>query len=126
MLKRLSLALFCASLLPLSAHAASYDCTRADTAAEIAVCSNPSLNRMDEELAVEYRSLLNRLPPIMDHGRRCRTLHSGHNCADNPGRVFAAGIVVCHNHPVGQPLGNLAHQRSLAGIPVAAATKYAP
>ncbi len=63
MLKRLSLALFCASLLPLSAHAASYDCTRADTAAEIAVCSNPSLNRLDEELAVEYRSLLNRLPP---------------------------------------------------------------
>ena len=63
MLKRLSLALFRASLLPLSAHAASYDCTRADTAAEIAVCSNPSLNRLDEELAVEYRSLLNRLPP---------------------------------------------------------------
>ena len=63
MLKRLSLALFGASLLPLSAQAASYDCTRADTAAEIAVCSNPTLNRLDEDLAVQYRSLLNRLPP---------------------------------------------------------------
>ena len=63
MIKRLSLALFCAGLLPLGAQAASYDCTRADTAAEIAVCANPSLNRLDEDLAVQYRSLLNRLPP---------------------------------------------------------------
>ncbi len=63
MIKRLSLALFCVGLLPLGAQAASYDCTRADTAAEIAVCANPSLNRLDEDLAVQYRSLLNRLPP---------------------------------------------------------------
>ena len=63
MLKCLSLALFGVSLLPLAAQAASYDCTRASTAAEIAVCSNPSLNRMDEDLAVLYRSVLNRLPP---------------------------------------------------------------
>ena len=40
-----------------------YDCTRADTAAEIAVCDNPGLNRMDEDMAVLYRSLLNQLPP---------------------------------------------------------------
>ncbi|MGB2682860.1 MAG: lysozyme inhibitor LprI family protein [Candidatus Competibacter sp.] len=63
MLKPWSLAFFCASLLPLAATAASYDCTRADTAAEIAVCDNPNLNRLDEDLAVEYRSLLKRLPP---------------------------------------------------------------
>ncbi|HRX59952.1 MAG TPA: lysozyme inhibitor LprI family protein [Candidatus Competibacter sp.] len=62
MFERLS-ALLCASLLPLAVQAASYDCTRAETAAEIAVCSNPGLNRMDEDLAVEYRSLLNQLPP---------------------------------------------------------------
>ena len=61
--KRLLLALLCAGLLPMSAHTASYDCTRADTAAEIAVCDNPALNRLDEDLAVEYRSLLRRLPP---------------------------------------------------------------
>ncbi|MBL8259320.1 MAG: DUF1311 domain-containing protein [Candidatus Competibacteraceae bacterium] len=63
MFKRWSLALLCAGALPLAAHAASYDCTRADTAAEIAVCDNPGLNRLDEDLAVQYRSLLRRLPP---------------------------------------------------------------
>ncbi|MDG4597321.1 MAG: lysozyme inhibitor LprI family protein [Candidatus Contendobacter sp.] len=63
MLKPLSLTLCCVGLLPLATFAASYDCTRASTAAEIAVCDNPSLSRMDEDLAVTYRSLLDRLPP---------------------------------------------------------------
>ena len=63
MRKSLPLTLFCVSLLPLAASAASFDCTRATTAAEIAVCDNPSLNRMDEDLAVQYRALLNQLPP---------------------------------------------------------------
>ena len=62
-LKSLSLTLCCAGLLPLAALAASYDCTRASTAAEIAVCDDPKLNRMDEDLAVTYRSLIDRLPP---------------------------------------------------------------
>lgn len=62
MFKVLSLPLLCASLLPLTAQAASYDCTRASTPAEIAVCANPELNQLDEELAVLYRSLLNDLP----------------------------------------------------------------
>lgn len=62
MFRWLSLSLLCAGLLPLSVQAASFDCTRADTAAEIAVCANPELNRLDEELAVLYRSLLNELP----------------------------------------------------------------
>ncbi|MDG4550269.1 MAG: lysozyme inhibitor LprI family protein [Candidatus Contendobacter sp.] len=62
MRKTLSLTFCCFSLLPLAALAASYDCTRASTAAEIAVCDNPDLNRMDEDLAVTYRSLLDRLP----------------------------------------------------------------
>lgn len=62
MFRWLSLSLLYAGLLPLSAQAASFDCTRADTAAEIAVCANPELNRLDEDLAVLYRSLLNELP----------------------------------------------------------------
>lgn len=61
--RRWSLTLLCAALLPLTIQAASYDCTRAATAAEIAVCDNPGLSRMDEDLAVQYRALLNRLPP---------------------------------------------------------------
>ncbi len=60
---RWSLTLLCAALLPLTAQTASYDCTRAATTTEIAVCDNPSLSRMDEDLAVQYRDLLNQLPP---------------------------------------------------------------
>ena len=64
MTRRLPLiSLLYAALLPMTALTASYDCTRATTATEIAVCDNPSLNRMDEDLAVQYRSLLNQLPP---------------------------------------------------------------
>ena len=58
----LSLSLLCVGLSPLAAQAASYDCTQATTPAEIAVCANPGLNQLDEELAVLYRSLLNSLP----------------------------------------------------------------
>lgn len=63
MFKPLAFSLFLTGLVPFVASAASFDCTRADTAAEIAVCDNPSLNRLDEDLAVEYRALLRRLPP---------------------------------------------------------------
>ena len=49
--------------LPLAASAASYDCSRATTAAEIAVCDNPGLSGLDEEMASLYRSLLYQLPP---------------------------------------------------------------
>lgn len=63
MLKPVSVLALCAVFLPLSTQAASFDCTRANTAAEIAVCDNPSLNRLDENLAIDYRNVLNRLPP---------------------------------------------------------------
>ncbi|MCB1777495.1 MAG: DUF1311 domain-containing protein [Candidatus Competibacteraceae bacterium] len=62
MLKPLSWALLYMGLLPFSAHAASYDCTQTSTSAEIAVCANPGLNRLDEDLAVLYHALLNELP----------------------------------------------------------------
>lgn len=58
-----SLMLFSIIMLPLSVQAASYDCTRAETASEVAVCDDPGLNRLDEEMAVQYRYLLNHLPP---------------------------------------------------------------
>lgn len=62
MLKPFSWALLCTGLLPFPAHTASYDCTQASTSAEIAVCANPGLNRLDEDMAVLYRSLLDELP----------------------------------------------------------------
>ncbi|MCP5158586.1 MAG: DUF1311 domain-containing protein [Gammaproteobacteria bacterium] len=62
MLKPLCLTLLCTTLTPLLVQAASYDCTQASIAAEIAVCANPGLNRLDEDLAATYRSLLHQLP----------------------------------------------------------------
>ena len=62
MLKPFSWAILCAGLLPLPAQTASYDCTQASTSVEIAVCANPRLNRLDEDLATLYRSLLRDLP----------------------------------------------------------------
>jgi uncharacterized protein len=59
----LSVAALCMGLAPVTLQAASFDCTRASAAAEIAVCSNASLNRLDEDLAVQYRSVLRNLPP---------------------------------------------------------------
>lgn len=61
--KCLSIAVLCVGIAPATLQAASFDCTRANTAAEIAVCSNASLNRLDEDLAVQYRSVLRDLPP---------------------------------------------------------------
>ena len=43
------------------AQAASYDCMAATRAAEIAVCNSSTLNRLDEDLADYYRSLLDRV-----------------------------------------------------------------
>jgi uncharacterized protein len=49
-------------LLPLSAQSASYDCSHTKTAAELAVCNNPEINRMDEEMTELYRSHIKGLP----------------------------------------------------------------
>lgn len=45
-----------------AAQAASFDCTAADSFAEITICAHSDLNYLDEELAVLYRSLIDRLP----------------------------------------------------------------
>lgn len=36
-------------------HAASFDCTKASTLVEQALCTNPKLSRLDEDIAVLYR-----------------------------------------------------------------------
>lgn len=67
MRKSRSLLLLSIAVLPLSAQAAGYDCTRAETASEIAVCDNPGLSRLDEEMTTQYRYLINTLPPHRAH-----------------------------------------------------------
>jgi uncharacterized protein len=44
------------------AHAASFDCAKANTAQERAVCDSPELNKLDEEMAAAYKSVLAEVP----------------------------------------------------------------
>jgi uncharacterized protein len=63
MIKPLVLTLLCTAWLPLSAQAASFGCLDVDTEVESAICADPDLNRMDEDLAGQYQDLLRELSP---------------------------------------------------------------
>lgn len=45
-------------VLTLSAHAASFDCAKAQTKVEHLICDNPEISKLDEELAASYKALL--------------------------------------------------------------------
>ncbi len=44
------------------AQAASFDCAMARTGSEKAICANPELGRLDEEISEAYRTLLGKVP----------------------------------------------------------------
>jgi len=46
-----------------AAHAASFDCTKAATPQEKAICASPQLSAADDRLAVAYRAVLAATPP---------------------------------------------------------------
>ncbi len=50
-------------VVAVSAHAASFDCTKAKTKVEIAICANPELSKADEEMAAAYKKAMAELPP---------------------------------------------------------------
>src|SRR5208282_2422278 len=45
------------------AHAASFDCAKAKTPQEKAICASPELNAADERMAAAYRAVLTAVPP---------------------------------------------------------------
>jgi uncharacterized protein len=55
---KLPLLLAASLLLPLSAHAASFDCKKAATSVERQICADPKLSAMDEQLGRLYRDAL--------------------------------------------------------------------
>lgn len=55
--------LFAGSLCLSGAHAASFDCGKARTAVEKAICRDPALGRLDEAIGQAYRSLLEKVEP---------------------------------------------------------------
>ena len=56
--------------------------------------------------------------------RACHGLGPGDQLGTDGGRVLAAGVVVGHDQHVGEPGGDLAHHRALAGVAVAAGTEH--
>lgn len=86
MIRPVILTLLCTAWLPLSAQAASFDCLDVDTDAESAICADPELNRMDEDLADQYKDVLSQLSPR--EARKLRQeqrswLRARDSCGDN-------------------------------------------
>ena len=51
--------IFCAcACVSISAHAASFDCNKATTQIETAICTNTELSKLDEELGKAYATAL--------------------------------------------------------------------
>ncbi|MGP1691396.1 MAG: lysozyme inhibitor LprI family protein [Giesbergeria sp.] len=65
------LLLMAASVLPLSSHAASFDCAMAKKAVEKKICSDPLLSRLDDALAANYQAMLS-----VDVGRSRKALRT--------------------------------------------------
>jgi uncharacterized protein len=49
-------------LIAASAHATSFDCSKAKTKIELAICTSPDLSKADEQMAVAYKKALTELP----------------------------------------------------------------
>jgi|HubBroStandDraft_1064217.scaffolds.fasta_scaffold08120_1 uncharacterized protein YecT (DUF1311 family) len=52
--------LLVAVLAPLGAHGASFDCSKAHTAVEKAICADPHLSSLDDQLGQAYRNVLSK------------------------------------------------------------------
>ena len=74
-------------LLCALAHAASFDCTKAKTAQEKAICGTPALSAADDQMAAAYRAWLAAAPPA---------LHDQHAVA-----VGIEAIVLLHGMAIG-------------------------
>jgi uncharacterized protein len=99
-------ALSIAGLLSLSAHAASFDCGAAHSAIEHAICNDAQLSALDSELAVAYRTALQRQGDSVDQLKaeqrqwlRMRT-SSGKIDADSLKRAYQARIAELDAMPV--------------------------
>ncbi|MGD1062097.1 MAG: lysozyme inhibitor LprI family protein [Terracidiphilus sp.] len=69
-MRKTLLALSVPFLLCALAHAASFDCTKAKTAQEKAICGTPALSAADDQMAAEYKAWLAAAPPASAAGIR--------------------------------------------------------
>lgn len=56
-------------ITPSGAYAASFDCSKAASSAEFAICGSPQLSSLDEQLSVEYKQALSRNPNVKQFQR---------------------------------------------------------
>ena len=80
-----------ALLLASSASAASFDCTKASTVVEKAICATPRLSALDEELAATYAAV--RKNPAVREGQRRWLVEERDACEDGEGCIEAAYLV---------------------------------
>ena len=75
----------------LPVEAASFDCTKAQTPFEKAICADPELSKQDTTLDIAYRTAVGGLSPaatdIMRNGQRAWLKATDFTCADAIGTV---------------------------------------
>jgi uncharacterized protein len=69
-MRKTPMALSIPFLLCVLAHAASFDCTKAKTAQEKAICGTPALSAADDQMAAAYKAWLAAAPPDWAAGIR--------------------------------------------------------
>lgn len=87
MLRRLLVALVMLGLGTVAASAASFDCKKATTPFEVAICTNPELSKADEVLAVSYQTAIGGLskPALaeMQKAQRAWLDYAQKSCTDD-------------------------------------------
>lgn len=71
------------TLLPMSASAASFDCNKARSADEKAICSDPSLSTLDDALAAAFREA-KRVDPSVVRSMSRQLLAQRRSCGSDP------------------------------------------
>ena len=94
------------------AHAASFNCARARTPQEKAICSSPSLSKADEQMAAEFLRAIAATPPKMVEGvradQRAWTREIALECP--PGRMrFGRDMAACLKQDYEQRIKGLRH-----------------
>ena len=83
-MRKTHLALGLPFLLCVLAHAASFDCTKAKTAQEKAICGTPALSAADDQMAAAYKAWLAAAQPAwaaLDVNRRARSAAAARTAA---------------------------------------------
>jgi len=110
------------ALLPLSAHAASFDCAKAKSPAERLICATPALGALDERLAAAYKGVSGALSApqraALKEGQRSWLRAWPRSCSADPRAKtppLGAEAVTCAQERYEERLRDLGLTRGLGG-----------